>query len=115
MLWPPKHKMVTESILNVSDDDGDEIAITITSITQDEPVARRRGRHTAPDGTGVGTSEAAVRSERSAHGDGRVYAIHFDADDGNGGSCSGTVNVSVPHDHHPAVDSGQDYDSTQEK
>lgn len=116
VLWPPKHKMVTESILNVTDDDGDEIAITITSITQDEPVTRRKGRHTAPDGTGVGTSEAAVRSERSAHGDGRIYAIHFDADDGNGGSCSGTVNVSVPHDHHhPAIDSGQDYDSTQDK
>jgi hypothetical protein len=55
----------------------DEIAITITSITQDEPVTRRKDDHTA-------------------HGDGRVYAIHFDADDGNGGSCSGTVNVSVP-------------------
>jgi hypothetical protein len=63
------------------------------------------------DGNGVGTSTAAVRSECSAHGDGRVYAIHFDADDGNGGSCSGTVNVSVPHDRR-AVKFLQEHESS---
>lgn len=127
LLWPPKRfrfrgnshfhqndDMVAESIIGVVDPDGDEVGITITAITQDEPVTRPHGDHTSPDGSGIGTAEAAVRSERDPHRDGRVYAIHFDANDGNGGNCSGAVNVSVPHDQrHPAVDSGQDYDSTQ--
>lgn len=128
ILWPPRHKerrsandkhhhhpdnMVTESIVGVTDPDNDDIGITITAITQDEPVKRHRGDHTAPDATGVGTAEATIRNERDARGDGRIYSIHFEADDGRGASCSGVVNVSVPHDrHHPALDSGQLYNST---
>jgi hypothetical protein len=108
----PKAKLVKESILGVVDPDGDVVGITITGITQDEPVRSRHDR-TSPDGSGVGTAEAAVRNERDEHRDGRVYAIHFDANDGRGAMCSGVVNVSVPRDRkHPAVDSGQRYDST---
>jgi hypothetical protein len=115
--YPLHHRhdsMVVENILGVTDPDSDALGITITAITQDEPVSSHRGDHTSPDGIGIGAAEAAVRIERDPHRDGRVYAIHFNAEDGKGGSCSGVVNVSVPHDrHHPAVDSGQDYDSTQ--
>ena len=70
-----------------------------------------------PDASGVGTDTASVRAERSGLGDGRVYEISFEADDGNGGSCSASVQVKVPHDVRKgtciAVDSGQTVDATQ--
>ena len=52
--------------------------------------------------------------ERAGGGDGRVYEISFRADDGKGGSCSGSVRVGVPHSQNgaAAVDSGQRFDST---
>ena len=58
-------------------------------------------------------STAYVLAERAGGGNGRVYTIYFTASDGNGGSCSGSVKVSVPHDQkHDAVDDGPRYDST---
>lgn len=62
-------------------------------------------------------STVAVRVERSAQGDGRVYRIGFTADDGNGGNggtCEGVVRTCVPHDQgqgNDCVDGGDGYDS----
>jgi hypothetical protein len=45
-----------------------------------------------------------------------VYEVHFTADDGQGGSCQGRVQVSVPHGMKlgsVATDDGQLYDATQ--
>jgi hypothetical protein len=59
-----------------------------------------------------------VRAERSgakkAAGNGRVYEIFFDASDGRGKSCAGSVKVGVPHvqGKGPAVGDGRRYDST---
>jgi hypothetical protein len=120
-IWPPNHKYVDISILGVTDPDGDAIAITITGITSDEPTASDKGsggaKH-APDAYGIGTGTASVRAERSGAGDGRVYEITFTADDGNGGTSSGTVSVGIPHDRASkggcsAIDSGQNYDATE--
>ncbi|MEO6195810.1 MAG: hypothetical protein ABIS20_22550 [Thermoanaerobaculia bacterium] len=112
-LWPPDHRMVDIGIANVTDPDGDAVTLTVDAITQDEAVAEAGSGSTAPDGAGVGTAAAQVRAERSGDGDGRVYAIQFHARDGRGGSCAGTVRVSVPHDQNqPAADSGQAFDST---
>ena len=50
-----------------------------------------------------------------AGGNGRVYRISFTADDGNGGSCTGEVLVSVPKSQGKkgaAVDDGPLFDST---
>ncbi len=115
-LWPPNHKWFGVSILNVNDPDGDDVNITITGITQDEPVAGRGSGNTVPDGAGVGTNMAYLRAERQGTGNGRVYEISFEAQDGNGGSCQNSVTVCVPHDRSAAnrqcVDDGQIYDST---
>lgn len=114
-LWPPNHKLVNISINGVTDADGDPITITITHITQDEPVNRLGDGDSAPDGFGVGTSEAQIRAERSGTGNGRVYTISFTADDGKGGDCTNTVQVGVPHDQGKGqipIDDGQNYDST---
>lgn len=112
--WPPNHELADVSVLGVTDPDGDPVALTVTSITQDEPVSGQGSGDTGPDGAGVGASVAQIRSERAGGGDGRVYEISFRADDGQGGSCSGTVRVGVPHSQNGAapVDSGQLFDST---
>ena len=118
-IWPANHKMVSVNILGVTDPDGDSIGITITHITQDEPVSGLGDAHTSPDGAGVGTNTAQVRAERTetrnATSDGRMYHIHFEATDGKGGVCSGLVNVGVPHSRRAGgviVDGGELYDST---
>jgi hypothetical protein len=111
-LWPPNHDLRSVALGGVIDPDGDPVALAVTGITSDEPVTGGGSGNTAPDATGLGTASPAVRAERRGSGDGRVYAIGFTADDGRGGSCSGTVNVAVPHDAaHAAVDSGQNYDA----
>ncbi len=85
----------------------------ITSIFQDEPTNGGGDGNTTIDGFGVGSSQASVRAERSALHNGRVYYISFSADDRRGGTCSGQVTVSVPHDMaHPAIGDGAKYDST---
>ena len=114
-IWPSNHKWVEVEILGVTDPDGDPIVITITGITQDEPVVGQGSGHTCPDGNGIGTSFARVRAERSGQGNGRVYEISFEAHDGSGGVCNGTVQVCVSHDKgkgNGCVDDGQIYDST---
>ena len=107
-------KMVPVEILGVTDPDGDPISITVNSITSDEATATEKGcggPNKAPDADGLGTSSAIVRGERSGQGDGRVYVIAFYAEDGAGGSCSGSVVVYVPKKGF-SVDSGQKYDAT---
>jgi len=116
-LWPPNNKFVPVQVLGVTDPDGDPVTITITAIRQDEPVDTFGDGSFTPDGMGVGTSTAQLRAERSGTakvpGNGRVYHVFFTADDGRGGTCSGKVLVSVPHDmNKPAIDGGALYDST---
>jgi len=117
-LWPPNHKYRSVNISGVTDPDGDPIIISITSITSDEPTATALGAggglH-APDAMGIGTDTALIRAERSGLGNGRWYEINFTADDGNGGTCVGSVAVQVPHDDEAcdAIDDGQQYNATQ--
>ncbi|MGH7259797.1 MAG: CARDB domain-containing protein [Nitrospiraceae bacterium] len=114
-LWPPNHKLVTIAIQGVTDPDNDPITIRVTGITQDEPVNGLGDGDTSPDGFGVSTAQAQVRKERSGAGNGRVYAIAFTADDGKGGTCTGSVSVGVPHDQGQGsvpIDDGQNFDST---
>jgi len=113
-LWPPNHKLNTVILSGATDPDGDSVTMKIISIFQDESTNGLGDGDESPDGFGVGTDKAHVRAERSGNGDGRVYEISFSADDGNGGMCTGSVNVEVPHDEKDiAVDSGQNFDSTQ--
>jgi uncharacterized repeat protein (TIGR01451 family) len=115
-LWPPNHKYVAGQIQGVTDPDADVVSLLIGSIMQDEPVdAIGNGDgNTSPDAQ-IGTNGAyKVRSERAGTGDGRVYVISYSASDSRGGSCTGTIQVSVPHDQSgdPAVNSGATFDST---
>ncbi len=95
-LWPPNHKLANVGIVGVTDPDGDAVTIAITTVTQDEVVKVNKGDK-SPDAKLNPDSTVAIRSERDARGDGRVYRIGFTASDG-ALSCSGTVRTCVPHD-----------------
>lgn len=112
-LWPPNHKFANVGIVGVMDPDGDDVSLTITTVTQDEPVKVNKGDK-SPDAKINPDSTVAVRVERSAQGDGRVYRIGFTADDGNGGTCAGVVRTCVPHDQgqgNDCVDGGDGINS----
>jgi hypothetical protein len=114
LLWPPNHTMRPVSIVNVTDPNDEAVTITVTGVTQDEPVNGGGDGDTSPDAI-VQDSATLVRAERAGGGNGRVYAIAFSADDGRGGACSGSVTVAVPHSmkrESAAVDDGQLFDST---
>lgn len=113
-IWPPNHKMVNVAIGGVTDPDGDAVKVTVTGVTQDEPINGLGDGDTAPDAAiSSDGSTVQVRAERSGTGDGRVYAVAFTATDEHGASCSGTVKTGVPRDQRgaAAVDSGQTHNS----
>lgn len=115
-IWPASGSMIPITILGYSDPDYDKVKITITRITQDEPLDIKG----VYDGDGVGTIRARVRAERNTDKktgpcNGRVYEIFFSASDGKGGVSYGSVKVNVPRHVSPyylCVDDGQNYDST---
>ena len=98
-LWPPNHKLRAITLSGATDPDGDPVTITITGVTQDEPVNGKADGNTSPDVVaGPTEDQVRLRAERSGRGDGRVYTIAYTAKDPSGASCSGTVTVTVPHD-----------------
>jgi len=113
-IWPPNHKQTKiVTILNLTDPDGDPLNLRVTSVLQDEPTNSDGDGSTWIDGGGVGTSQPWVRAERAGTGNGRIYEIFFEASDGRGKTCTGSVKTVVPHDkNRPAVDDGRRYDST---
>ena len=110
-LWAPDHSFSTITLQGVTDADNDPLMLTITGVTQDEPVDDIGDGSTAPDAIFDGAS-LQLRNERTGTSNGRVYQVSFTANDGSD-SCSGSVIVTVPHDGTGvAVDDGQVYDST---
>jgi chitinase len=113
VLSPPTRQFVAVTIAGVVDPDGEAVTISITGVRQDEPVKGGADGNTSPDAVLQGSS-VLLRAERSASGTGRAYHVAFTAtEDVNGGSCSGTVKVIVPHHHgSEVVDEGPLFSST---
>jgi len=57
------------------------VTITVTSVTQDEPVNAKGDGNTTPDAV-IQVGSASVQAEHLHSGNGRVYRISFRADDG---------------------------------
>src|SRR5262249_15565610 len=116
-IYPLDHGMRNVTITNVTDADGDPVAITVTGICQDEPPNAENVPAWAVDGAIVNPSTAAVRAERSGTrvnpGNGRVYHVFFTAADGHaGGTCQGEVKIQVPTTAGgTSIDDGATYDS----
>ena len=99
-LWTPNHQFVPILVMGVTDPEGDSVTITVTGVTQDEPVKITGSGNTSPDAV-IQSGSASVRAEG--------------LDTGNGGSCTGAVTVGIPHSKKKGVtpiDDGQVYDST---
>jgi subtilisin family serine protease len=113
-LWAPNHDLLDVGVVGIIDPEGEDVSIVVTEIAQDEPIEGRGDGNSDPDGAGIGTDVASVRSERSGLGDGRVYHVSYEAFDEQGSSCEGTVTVCVPHDEAEGaecVDQGPLFDS----
>jgi hypothetical protein len=93
MLWPPNKGFRPIDIVGVDDPDGDQVSVTVTGVRQDED-PETGGQ--SPDALLGGPVQ--LRAERLGVGNGRVYHLSFKATDAKGASCSGTVQVCVPHD-----------------
>jgi hypothetical protein len=111
ILWPPTHGMVLVGITGVTDPNNN-VTITITGVTQDEPTDGLGDGDTAIDAIINPNGTVLLRAERSSTGDGRVYRIAFTASNLEG-SAAGVVFVTVPHSpKKPAIDSSGNFDST---
>ncbi len=112
-LWPPDHRLVPASLSGAVDPDGDPVTLSVTGVTQDEPVEGLGDGDVSPDARLVATPGAVeVRAERSGTADGRVYRVAFTATVPANANCSGTVTIGVPRDQRTtAVDSGGSFDS----
>lgn len=88
-LWPVNGRFVPVTITGVTDPDGDPVTVSVTSVSQNE----------AGSGDSVITATgASLRATRLGSGSGRIYTLAFSASDGRGGTCTGSVAVTVPHD-----------------
>jgi hypothetical protein len=114
LLWPPNHQLMPVDITGVSDPNNDQVIMTVTRVTQDEPINGLGDGDTSPDAV-IQENSVLVRAERAGGGTGRVYKVTFSATDAAGGRCVGSVSICVPHDRRMAtcVDDGQLYDSLQ--
>src|SRR5262245_8499436 len=65
-LWPPNHKMHLISLTGATDPDGDVVTLTVTGVTQDEPLNGVGDGNTSPDATpGTASNQVNLRAERS--------------------------------------------------
>jgi hypothetical protein len=112
LLWPLNHKLVPVFITGVADPDDCHVRLTVTAVTQDEPVNGPGDGDTSPDAVIAGPL-VLLRAERAGTGAGRVYRVTFIAEDASGATCTGSVIVCVPRDRRTdvCIDEGQRYDS----
>ena len=108
------HGFNAVTIAGISDADGDTVTTRITTVEQDEVLNGVADGNTDVDARRTTSDDTVeLRAERSGLGDGRVYVITFEGDDGRGGTCTGSATVGVPHDQRgaTAVDSGERHNS----
>lgn len=111
-LWPPNHKLLPLSIINVNDPDDDRITLSVLAVTQDEPLNGLGDGDTGPDAVILQGNTLLLRAERAGSGNGRVYHVRFKAEDDAGESCTGEVTTAVPHDRSTeAIDDGPMFNS----
>jgi Tol biopolymer transport system component len=106
-----KADLISAQLQGATDPDGDEVALRVTGVTQDEPLTGPGDKTSTDALAGATPDEVRVRNEASNKGDGRVYRIAFEGDDGRGGTCTGVVKVSVPRKGQAIDSAPPSYDS----
>lgn len=94
-LWPANHKMVPVTVNAEATDDRGTVTTRILSVTSNEPDNGLGDGDTANDIEITGPLSVNLRAERSGRGNGRVYAITVEAEDGAGNTSTAVVNVTV--------------------
>ena len=105
MIWPPNHKWVdVHATLDVMDACSvpEDFAITLLSVTSNEPPNANGDGNTEPDimGAEIGTEDYdfMVRAERAGGGSGRVYTAVYEVSDGENEPQVLEARAVVPHD-----------------
>jgi probable HAF family extracellular repeat protein len=97
VLDSPNHRMVPVTVTaTATDDSGAVPGCVVTDVTSNEPDNGLGDGDTAGDIIREGGLALQLRAERSAHGNGRVYAITVMCTDEAGNAASGVTNVLVP-------------------
>ncbi len=111
-LWSPNHKYVTRTLADcgvvVQDVCQGPISLTeasaaITCVTSDEPDNGLGDGDQETDMVIVDAETVMLRAERSGHGDGRVYQIHFTVSDAAGNVSQDVCEVTVPRNRSKAI------------
>jgi hypothetical protein len=96
-LWPPNHKMTSIApLVQASDLCDASPSVTLQSISSNEPDNGLGDGNTLGDIVISDDFHFQLRSERSGQGDGRIYTIFYQAQDGSGNSTDSEATVSVP-------------------
>jgi hypothetical protein len=114
-LWPPNHKFHTIEGADCVKDrcDGEELDVTFSYASSDEPVNAKGDGNTEPDII-LECDRVQVRSERQGPSNGRVYRLGWHAVDEAGNETDGECVVHVPHDQsgREVIDDGAAYQLT---
>lgn len=99
VLWPANHKYVdVTATVSASDNFDPDVAVTLVSVTSNEPDNGNGDGNTDNDIVTVDDLHLKLRAERSGNGDGRVYMITYVATDACGNSSeTASTTVTVPH------------------
>jgi len=98
-LFPPNHKyMRVTTTVTVSDNSGAPPAVTLVSVTSNEPdnAPGDGDGNTTEDVVIVGDTTFDLRAERDETGTGRVYTITYRATDACGNTTTRSATVTVP-------------------
>lgn len=117
-IWPPNHQYITfelnDLILSVDDNCADLTLddVNITKVTSDESENSTGDGNTLDDIVIANNCKSVqLRSERKGNGNGRVYTIILELNDGNDNIDSAIYHVRVQHNtNNPAVDDGSAYE-----
>jgi hypothetical protein len=98
-IWPPNHKYVEVcATVNASDDCDQHPAVSLLSVTSNEPDNGKGDGNTDHDIVIEDGNCFLLRAERSGGGNGRVYTIVYCATDSIGQTACDTATVTVAHD-----------------
>lgn len=100
VLWPPNHKMVRVVITaNVVDDVDPAPTSRIIAVSCNQPVNGTGNGNTSSDWEITGALTLNLRAERSGNDGDRIYTITVESRDYSNNASTGTVTVTVPHNH----------------
>ncbi|HEU5181994.1 MAG TPA: S41 family peptidase [Candidatus Polarisedimenticolia bacterium] len=104
LLWPPDHRLVEVRIVPAAEDLCGGVTVTLVSVASNEPdQVWKGGAGDLPQDIqeaeeGDPDFDLRLRAERLGEGEGRAYALTYEAIDAAGNRKTITVPVVVPHD-----------------